>query len=54
MLPPAKAIFVPIVLDRQTGESDYRAYAAASDASAAALALATRLVDWQTVLDRAR
>jgi hypothetical protein len=54
MIPPAEAIFVPIVLDRNTGESDYQAYKSSADASAAAKELGTRLVDWQTVLDRAR
>lgn len=54
MIPPAEAIFVPVLLDRNTGESDYQAYKTGADASAAALELATRPVDWQTVLDRAR
>jgi hypothetical protein len=54
MLPPEKAIFVPVVLDRNTGESDYQAFKTAADASAAALALGTTPVDWQTVLERAR
>ena len=54
MIPPAQAIFVPVLLDSITGESDYRAYKDSADASAAAHELATTLVDWQTVLDRAR
>jgi hypothetical protein len=54
MIPPAEAIFVPILLDPNTGESDYRAYKDSADASAAAHELATTLVDWQVVLDRAR
>jgi len=54
MIPPAEAIFVPIVLDRNTGEFDYQAYKSSADASAAARELATTVVDWQTVLDRAR
>jgi hypothetical protein len=54
MIPPADAIFVPVLLDRNTGETDYQAYKSSRDASAAALALNTRIVDWQTVLDRAR
>jgi hypothetical protein len=54
MLPPAEAIFVPVLLDPNTGESDYRAYKDSADASAAAHELATTLVDWQVVLDRAR
>jgi hypothetical protein len=54
MIPPAEAIFVPVLIDPTTGESDYRAYKNSSDASAVAHELATALVDWQTVLDRAR
>lgn len=54
MIPPAEAIFVPVVVDRNTGESDYQAYKSSADASAAAKELATMPVDWQTVLDRAR
>jgi hypothetical protein len=53
MIRPAEAIFVPVLLDSLTGESDYRAYKDSADASAAARELATTLVDWQTVLDRA-
>lgn len=54
MIPPAEAIFVPVLLDRNTGEADYQAYKTSADASAAAQELATTPVDWQTVLDRAR
>jgi hypothetical protein len=54
MIPPTEAIFVPVLLDRNTGEGDYQAYKTGADASAAALDLATTPVDWQTVLDRAR
>jgi len=54
MIPPAEAVFVPLLLDRNTGETDYRAYKTGADASAAALELSTTPVDWQTVLDRAR
>jgi hypothetical protein len=54
MIPPAEAIFVPVLLDRNTGETDYQAYKTGADASAAVLELKTRPVDWQTVLDRAR
>ena len=54
MIPPADAIFVPVLLDRNTGEADYQAYKTGTDASAAARELLTTTVDWQTVLDRAR
>jgi hypothetical protein len=54
MIPPTEAIFVPVLLDRNTGEGDYQAYKTSADASAAALELTTTPVDWKTVLDRAR
>jgi hypothetical protein len=54
MIPPAEAIFVPVLLDRNSGETDYQAYKADADASAAARELTTTPVDWRTVLDRAR
>lgn len=53
MIPPAEAVFVQVVLDRNTGETEYRAYKTGADASAAAQELSTVPVDWQTVLDRA-
>jgi hypothetical protein len=54
MLPPAEAFFVPVVLDEKTGERDYRAYSAKDAATAAAAEARTEVVDWNTVLDRAR
>jgi hypothetical protein len=54
MVPPSKAFFVPVVLDPNTGEGDYRAYASKADADTAAAAARTQIVDWNTVLDRAR
>ena len=54
MVSPAQAFFVPIVMDSSTGERDYRAYASQSDATAAAAEVRTEVVDWNTVLDRAR
>ena len=54
MIPPTEAIFVPVLLDPNTGESDYQAYKSSVDASAAAKELATMPVDWPAVLDRAR
>jgi hypothetical protein len=53
MIPPTDAVFVPVLLDRNTGETDYQAYKTGADASAAALQLGTTPVDWRTVLDRA-
>ena len=54
MFSPTKAFFVPVLLDRDTGERDYRAYRNKADADAAALEARTVPVDWNTVLDKAR
>ena len=54
MIGPDQALFVPIVLNAITGETDYRAYATKADADQAAVELHTVPVNWQTVLDRAR
>jgi hypothetical protein len=54
MVKPSEAFFVPTVLDRNTGERDYRAYASKADADAAAAEARSETVDWKTVLDRAR
>jgi hypothetical protein len=54
MIGPKAAVFVPFVVDSNTGESDYRAYRQLADAEAAAVALKATPVNWTTVLDRAR
>ena len=54
MVAPAQAFFVPVLLDPNTGERDYRAYASQDDAATAAAEARTEVVDWNTVLDRAR
>ena len=51
---PENAAYVPVLLDRNTGESDYRAFAKTADAAAAASEAKTTPVDWKTVLDEAR
>jgi len=48
------ATYVPVVLDRNTGETDYRAFRVKAVAEAAARDLQTTTVDWQTVVERAR
>ena len=53
MLPAAKATFVSIVVDRNTGETDYRAYKLKADADAAARELHTSSVGWDAVLQQA-
>jgi hypothetical protein len=54
MISPDTAVFVPVVMDRQTMESDYRAYKLRADAEAAATEIGTTPVDWPTVLSGAR
>jgi hypothetical protein len=54
MIPPSEAFFVPLVLDPNTGESDYRAFASKADAATAAAQTRSEIVDWNTVLERAR
>ncbi len=51
---PERALFVPVVLNRDTGERDYRAYLQRADADAAAAELHSVPVDWTTVLEKAR
>ncbi len=51
---PDTALFVPIVMDRNTGESDYHAFASKADAAAAAADAHAAPIDWKTVLDKAR
>jgi hypothetical protein len=51
---PDRALFVPVLLNRDTGERDYRAYLQKADADAAAAELHSVPVDWTTVLGRAR
>jgi hypothetical protein len=48
-----QARFVRVVVNHDTGESDYRAFFRKADADAAALALHTTPIDWKTVVSRA-
>ena len=54
MIAPEAALFVPLLVDPNTGERDYRAFLQKADAIAAATALKSEAVSWKTVLDRAR
>lgn len=54
MVRPDGVLFVPVVVNPDTGERDYRAYLKKTDAAAAAAALHSVPVDWKTVLDKAR
>jgi hypothetical protein len=49
-----RAIFVPVLLNRDTGERDYRAYQLADEANAAALEAHSVSVDWKAVVEKAR
>jgi hypothetical protein len=51
---PDKAFFVPVVLNPNTGESDYHAFLNKADADAAATAAHAAPIDWKTVLEKAR
>jgi hypothetical protein len=51
---PEAATFVPIVVNPNTGETDYHAFLNKADAAAAAAGLHTVAVDWKTVLEKAR
>jgi hypothetical protein len=53
MIASRNAFYVPIVVDRNTNETDYRAYARRPEAEAAAFELRTTAIRWDAVLDRA-
>ncbi len=53
MMSPDAALFVPFVIDRNTGEQDYRAYRQPADAQADATQEHTVAVSWNVVLDKA-
>jgi hypothetical protein len=54
MFSPSQLLFVPVVLNRATGESDYQAYRLKADAFSVAERDHTTPVDWQKVLAKAR
>lgn len=49
-----RAFFVPVVVNDKTGERDYRAYYSHGLADAAAQLLGVGVVDWQTIVGRAK
>jgi hypothetical protein len=53
-LRPERALFVPVVVNRGTGESDYHAFANKADAAASAAESHTVPIDWPAVLKNAR
>ncbi|MBI3492104.1 MAG: hypothetical protein HY047_10030 [Acidobacteria bacterium] len=54
MMRPDAAFFVPILLNRDTGERDYRAYQSRTDADAAAFEAHSVPVAWRAVLVAAK
>jgi hypothetical protein len=53
MVSPDAALFVPFVIDRNTGEQEYKAYRQKADAVAAARQEQTVPVAWNVVLGKA-
>jgi hypothetical protein len=51
---PEQALFVPVVVNPDTGERDYRAYLQKAAADAAAAEVHSVPIDWTTVLEKAR
>jgi hypothetical protein len=51
---PDQASFVPVVVNPNTGETDYHAFLNKADADAAAAGSHTVAIDWKTVLEKAR
>jgi len=51
---PEQALFVPVVVNSDTGERDYRAYLQKAAADAAAAEVHSVPIDWTTVLEKAR
>jgi hypothetical protein len=52
MFAPTKMSFVAELLDRDTGETDYRAYRHEEDAKAAAIELHATPISWDAVLEK--
>lgn len=49
-----QALFVPVLLNRNTGEADYHAFLNKADADAASAESRVAPIDWKTVLEKAR
>ncbi len=54
MLGPEAAMFVPVLVNRHTGERDYQAYREQAAAEAAALEAGTQPVSWASVMTASR
>jgi hypothetical protein len=54
MVNPDAALFVPVLIDPNSGEREYQAYLQKADAAAAAIREHTVPVAWSVVLEKAR
>ena len=54
MIAPERAFYVSEVVDRNTGETDYRAYSQQTDAAAFAAETHATPIAWNAVLEQAR
>jgi hypothetical protein len=54
MTAPQNASYVPVLVDRDTGESDYRAFRSQADAGATGAEMHATPLTWDAVLDQAR
>jgi hypothetical protein len=54
LIDASRAHFVPVVVNDLTGERDYRAYYSRGMADSAAQSLGVTVLDWDTVIRRAR
>lgn len=54
MIDPARATFVPFIIEENSMERDYKAFLKKDDAEAFAKQVKTTPVDWKTVLEKAR
>jgi copper chaperone NosL len=50
----SEATYVPVLVDPNTGETDYRAYKLRAEADAASRELQATAIDWNAVLQKAR
>ena len=54
MIAPEQAVYVPELVDRHTGEMEYRAYRDRTHAEGFAAETDAMPIGWETVLERAR
>jgi len=54
LVAPSRALFVPVIIDTRTYESDYRAYLPARDARGAVIAVNETAIGWNDLLRKAK